>query len=153
MGKEYSEVDRAYLAGFIDADGAIMACIEPHREKKFRFRVRLELKITQKNKKIPSYFCKKYKKGGVIKSRSVYEWRIRDQKDVAFLLNLIEPYSLSKKEQIKKAIMIFESKINSKNDLLRIARLADALSGFNVRSANRRKNFTAKIQEYFSRND
>ena len=37
VGKECAEVDRAYLAGLIDGDGAIMAIIEPHSEKKFRF--------------------------------------------------------------------------------------------------------------------
>ena len=50
VGKECSEVERAYLAGLIDGDGAIMAVIEPHNEKKFRFRVRIELKITQKDR-------------------------------------------------------------------------------------------------------
>ena len=48
MGRILSEADRAYLAGLIDADGAIMASIEKHREKKFGFRVRVTLKITQK---------------------------------------------------------------------------------------------------------
>ena len=51
VGKSYSEVDLAYVAGLIDGDGAVMACIEPHNEKKFRFRVRVVLKVTQKYKK------------------------------------------------------------------------------------------------------
>lgn len=153
VGKKYSEVDRAYLAGFVDADGAVMAHIEPHQEKKFKFRIRLELKITQKNNKVLLYFCQKYNCGSVIKNRSVYDWRIRDQKDVAWLLHFLKPYSRSKQKQIEKALIIVESEIKSKADLLRMARLADALSRFNVRSTNRRKNYTAKIQEYFSRND
>ena len=41
VGKGCSEVDRAYLAGFLDADGAIMAIIEKHQEKKFDFRIRI----------------------------------------------------------------------------------------------------------------
>ena len=35
VGKNYSEVELAYASGFIDADGAIMACIEKHNEKRF----------------------------------------------------------------------------------------------------------------------
>jgi hypothetical protein len=34
VGKKYSKVDCAYLAGLIDGDGAIMAIIEPHNVKK-----------------------------------------------------------------------------------------------------------------------
>ena len=46
VGKNYSEVELAYASGFIDADGAIMACIEKHSEKKFGFRVRVILKVS-----------------------------------------------------------------------------------------------------------
>jgi len=41
VGKKCSEVEKAYIAGFLDADGAIMAFIEPHREKRFGFCVRV----------------------------------------------------------------------------------------------------------------
>ena len=47
VGKISNEAGRAYLAGLIDGDGAIMATIEKHSEKKIGFRVRLEIKITQ----------------------------------------------------------------------------------------------------------
>lgn len=48
VGKGCSEVDRAYIAGLFDCDGAIMASIESHKEKKYGFRVRVILKLTQK---------------------------------------------------------------------------------------------------------
>ncbi len=41
----------------------------------------------------------------------------------------------------------------SEVDLAYIARLADTLSGYNIRSPGRRVNYTSKIQEYFSSND
>jgi len=47
-----TDVERAYLAGFFDADGAIMASIERHAEKRYGFRVRLLIKIAQKNRDI-----------------------------------------------------------------------------------------------------
>jgi hypothetical protein len=49
VGKGCSEVDRAYIAGLMDCDGAIMALIESHKEKRFGFRVRVILQLTQKN--------------------------------------------------------------------------------------------------------
>ena len=33
MRKIVSEVNKAYISGLIDGDGAIMACIEKHTEK------------------------------------------------------------------------------------------------------------------------
>ncbi len=80
VGKECAEVDLAYIAGLIDGDGAIMALIEPHHEKKFRFRVRIELKVTQKEKKNLVFLPKLLGLGSVRKNRTTYDWITRDQK-------------------------------------------------------------------------
>ena len=52
VGKMISEADWSYMSGLIDADGAIMALIETHAGKKFKCRVRIELKVTQKEPRI-----------------------------------------------------------------------------------------------------
>jgi hypothetical protein len=69
------------------------------------------------------------------------------------MLLLIQPYCLVKQQQIALALQILDTSVATKEDLLHIARLADTLSGYNVRSRNRRKNYTAKIQASFSSND
>ena len=153
MGKEFSEAERAYFAGFLDADGAIMATIEKHQEKKFNFRVRITVKITQRDKTILRWFLNKFKIGYIRKNRTTFDWIIRDQKLTEYLLILINPYLKVKNNQAKIAIKILNTKINSQDNLLKVARLADSLSQFNVRSKNRRKNFTSMIQENFSPND
>ena len=66
VGKNYSEVKLAYASGFIDADGAIMACIEKHSEKKFGFRVRVVLKVSQKEIFIIKWFLKTFGPYGTI---------------------------------------------------------------------------------------
>lgn len=60
MGKKCSEVERAYLAGFLGADGVIMALIEKHSEKHFKFRVRVRVvvKITQRKQTTSSMVSK-----------------------------------------------------------------------------------------------
>jgi hypothetical protein len=153
VGKKYAEANRAYLAGLFDADGAIMACIEHHPEKKFRFRVRMFVKISQKNRKILDELCLELGWGSVRLNRRVHEYDIRNQNHIAEFIQLIQPYSRVKDKQLKLAIEILEKKIISKIDLLQVAQLADTLSGYNVRSPGRRKNYTSKIQEYFSSND
>ena len=73
VGKILSAVDRAYAAGFLDADGAIMASIERHHEKKFGFRVRVIIKVTQRDRKILDWFLKKFKNGSIQKNRRAYD--------------------------------------------------------------------------------
>ena len=153
VGKRCSVAERAYLAGLIDGDGAIMAIIEPHREKKFRFRVRIELKITQKNKRDLTFLIQLLGCGPVRENRTTCDWITRDQKEVLRILSVIAPYSKMKKQQIQYAARIIQTSIKSKNDLMRVARLADALSKSNVRSQKRRPNYAILIQEHFSSND
>ena len=145
--------ERAYLAGLVDGDGAIMAIIEPHHEKKHRFRVRIEFKITQKHERDLSFLTDLLGCGKVRVNRTTCDWITRDQKQVLRILSMIRPYSRMKQQQIHGASKIIQTPIGSRSDLIRVARLADALSKFNVRSKNRRKNYAAMIQEHFSSND
>ena len=153
VGKECAEVDRAYIAGLIDGDGAIMAIIEPHSEKKFRFRIRIELKVTQKHRKDLTFLPRLLGCGSVRANRTTFDWMTRDQKEIQRVLSLIRPYTRSKRRQIDAALKIIETPVRSQQDLLRSARLADTLSRFNVRSNNRRKNHVAMVQAHFSSND
>ncbi|MBI5005102.1 MAG: LAGLIDADG family homing endonuclease [Candidatus Lloydbacteria bacterium] len=146
VGKIYIEVDRAYLAGLIDGDGAIMATIERHSEKKFGWRVRVEIKITQKEAVILRFLCQKYQVGNVRVNRTTYDWIVRSQHDVRMILGLISPYSLTKKRQILFAMKILNASVKSNADLVSVARLADALSKHNIRSKDRRKNYAAMIK-------
>ena len=153
MGKKLSEVDRAYIAGFLDADGAIMATIERHQEKRFGFRVRVELKISQSNRSILDWLYKKTAVGYIRRNRTTHDWVVRDQLIVKHMINILRPYLKAKRTQASQALKILESKINSKKDLLSVARSADALSRLNVRSKNRRKNYATMIEDTISRND
>jgi len=122
-----------------------MACIEKHSEKKFNFRIRIVVKITQ-SKKINLEWLKNSLKIGLIRqNRSVVDWIIRDQQCVESLLRLIIPYLRVKKKQAEIALKILKIDIKSRKNLIKVARLADSLSRLNVRSQNRRKNFASMI--------
>jgi LAGLIDADG endonuclease len=153
VGKECVETDRAYLAGLIDGDGAIMALIEKHNEKKFHFRVRVEVKVTQKNRKDVLFLPALSGCGNIRPNRTTWEWITRDQKQILRVLDMIRPYSKMKTRQIDIATKIIRTSVKDRRDLLEVARLADALSRFNVRSNNRRKNHAIMIKTHFSSND
>ena len=147
MGKPVSEVDRAYLAGLLDGDGAIMAVIEPHPEKRFKFRIRLEISVTQSSERDVAWLPDLFGIGYVRRNRRTFQWVVRDQKAVKWLLEMVAPYTRTKKNQVALAMQILDRAIKSKQDLLEVAELADALSKFNVRSNLRRKNHATMIQE------
>ncbi|HUC95471.1 MAG TPA: LAGLIDADG family homing endonuclease [Candidatus Saccharimonadia bacterium] len=153
VGKNISAVNESYTAGFLDADGAIMATIERHKEKRYGFRIRVIVKITQKNKTIVDWFRTQYSIGNVVHNRATYDWIIRDQSDAYSFIKQLEPYIIVKRKQALIALQILDHKISSKEDLISVALLADTLSSYNVRSKLRRRNYSLMIQEVFSRND
>jgi hypothetical protein len=147
VGKPVSEVDRAYLAGLLDGDGAIMAVIERHPEKRFGFRVRLEINVTQSHQDDVAWLPGLTGVGYVRRNRRTFQWVVRDQQAARWLLDMIAPYTRTKRNQVALAIRILGRAIQSKQDLLETAQWADALSKFNVRSNRRRRNHAAMIQE------
>jgi len=88
-----------------------------------------------------------YQIGRVVLNRTTYDWIVKDQSTVKVALELVLPYLRVKQRQANLAIEILTKSIESKSDLIEIAQLADALSGLNVRSENRRKNYAAMVQE------
>ena len=149
MGKTLSKVKRAYIAGFLDADGAIMAVIERHEEKRFKFRVRVTLKISQKDRRVLVWFRSQTKAGRIRKNRGVFDWRVRDQRQVLKILRQIVPFLKSKRKQAMMALQIIERRIELFSDLLETARVADKLASLNVRSKGRRRNFASMIKKAF----
>ena len=145
VGKKFAEVERAYLAGLIDGDGCIMATIEKHREKKFGYRVRIELKVTQKKSDLLGWLFRRYQRGRVSRNRSTFDWIVRDKIDARYLLEFIRPYTKSKRDQVDIALQILAMSDSTCAQLLKAARLADSLSRLNVRSKNRRINFASMI--------
>jgi hypothetical protein len=153
VGKKCAEVDLAYVAGLIDGDGAIMALIEPHNEKKFRFRVRIEVKITQKKRSDLVFLPRLLGFGSVRANGTTFDWISRDQKELAVFIRNMRSYTRMKQKQLSLALQILNTPIRSERELMRVARLADALSKFNVRSSNRRKNYATMIKAHVSSND
>jgi hypothetical protein len=153
VGKTIPEVQKAYLAGFIDGDGAIMALLERHPAKRFGFRVRVWVKATQLRQHDVSWLRNELGIGQVRPSRECWEWLVKDQLAVRWLLQTIQPFARVKARQIRIALQILERRIDSLNDVQELAEWADTLAALNVRSRGRRQNTAAMIQGFVSRND
>jgi hypothetical protein len=145
VGKNLSKAELAYLAGLIDGDGAIMAWIERHPEKKFKFRVRLALKVTLNQKQILEWIRKRVKFGYLKKNRNQYEWCSQDQEKIEKFLSKVLSFLKVKKKQAKIALKIAKIKVESFEDLVKKAKLADSLAKLNTRSEGIRKNFSQAL--------
>jgi len=140
----------AYLAGFFDADGAIMASIERSAQLRFGFRVRLTIKLAQKNKTILEEIQSMIACGKIRLNRTVFELDIKDQTHVKKFIELVYPHCRVKRMQLELALTIIERKssVESIQDMYAISLVADALAEKNVRSKGRRKNFSPMKGRY-----
>ena len=153
VGKTIPEVQKAYLAGFIDGDGAIMALLERHPAKRFGFRVRVWVKATQLRQLDVAWLRDDLGIGQVQAGHGCWEWLVKDQSQAQWLLRAIRPFARVKAPQVDLALQILEHRVESVEDLRELAEMADALSLLNVRSRGRRQNTAAMIQGFVSRND
>jgi len=153
VGKKSFEVHLAYIAGFLDADGAIMATIEFNKQLVNKFRVRVVLKLYQLKPEVLEKIYRSFETGSINKNRSIYQLTVADQRQVIGILEKVYPYLIVKRKQAELALKILETRIDSIDTLLYVAKWADTLSRLNVRSQNRGTKYVTMIQNYFSRND
>lgn len=135
----YGATDRAYLAGFFDGDGAIMAIIEYRAENKFGYKVRLEAKITQKQREILDELQKLFGVGRVKVTGPAYEWIVKNREEMLAFIDLMLPYTRIKYNQLilAKEIAAKLEQNKKKEDLVESVRLAYILSSYNIKSKRR----------------
>ena len=130
-----------------------MALLERQPATRFGFRVRVWVTATQLRRTDVAWLHDEFGIGQVRPSRDCWEWLVKDQSDVQWLLQAIQPFARVKAQQIEVALEILEHRIQSIVDLQKVAEWADALAALNVRSRGRRQNTAAMIQGFVSRND
>ena len=92
--------------------------------------------------------------GYIRQNKTTYDWIIKDQQQILKFVELIYPLLIVKKKQAILAKKILEKKVKSFSDLKNVAKLADKLASLNVRSKNRRKNFSSiVVKKVISPND
>lgn len=159
VDKKYSDVFLAWLAGFFEGDGAILCYVDKAKGYKFKFRIRVIIKLSQKSNKVLEEIKKDLQLGNIILNSkkediklNCFDLVIANQDEVLLFINLIIPYVRFKKNQLEIAIKILTKRkiISSEKDLLQLAKLADSLSILNTRTNNDGKKYTTMIKEYFN---
>lgn len=131
-----TEVGKSYLAGFVDADGAIIAQFVKRKDYKFRYQIRLTLQVTQKTSRIKflQHFVTHYNCGSLRIRGDVADWIVVEAVHVKRILNLIKPYLVLKYEQAELFLEILERLSTMSGDVnkfLEIAQLVEPVSSLN----------------------
>lgn len=150
-----TDLQKAYLCGFIDADGTIVAQITVLPNGPLNFGLRLFININQKAQKRRAFLDTLQQEVGLGSVRTQTDkmayWVISSYKAVGSLLEVITPFLRVKQPQALLLKVIWDKMPLIKNDptrFLEVAILADAVAKLNDSSVNRIHN-GAEIRKSF----
>lgn len=132
--KNISKTDRAYIAGFLDADGSIYAKIKPNKTYKYNYQITQAMVFCQSSS--CDYVLKEISNVlnvGYLRYRNdgITEYVIGDKKSIIKVIKLLLPYLKHKQRQARLMIKILKINIKSKKDLITACRLVDKFGEIN----------------------
>ena len=149
-----TSVEKAYIAGFLDGDGCVMAQLVKHKDYKLGFQIRVSIVFYQKskNQQILSWL-KSILQRGYIRQRNddMTELTIVGPVEVRKTLVLLQPFLRLKSELAQKVIELIDllpAKMDAKT-LLRLSKLVDQPANFTY--YKKRTNTSATVQEYLQK--
>ncbi len=132
------DLDLAYVAGFLDGDGAIMAEIERRMDLRAGVRIRIVVQFAQKSTHadVLEHVRTVLGLGGAINrdNRSGCSYRLKDQAVVQRLLEALQPHVVAKREQLALALQVLATADTGERSAL--ARQIAALNMRSRRGAN-----------------
>lgn len=150
-----SIVQASYIAGFIDADGSLIAQIVSREDYNLKFQIKVSVLCIQKINRI--HHLKDFQSEigtGTVRDRGdgIAELAIVGQKNVFEFLQQIKPYLRNKKKQANLILRICEQLNQIKNNpqkFLELCELADHVAVLN--DSKTRTNTTETVKKVFLR--
>ena len=152
MGSQHYLSD-AYLAGFLDGDGSVVATLERYYSKRFPYRVRIKVNFTQHARHKDKLKLMQEALGGlgVIRTnvrKNLAELVIQERSQVQAVLARLVPFLLIKKDQANLALEVLEGMgSNEKHKpstlsgrvYIRILSLVQKIRGLNSHTGGKRE--------------
>ncbi len=133
--KHLSPKDVAYLAGFVDGDGCILAQIVKREDYRYKFQIRISIIFHQKSKR--NWLLMGFKDtlgGGVLRDKGdgMSELSIVGVEPVVNLIKQLRPHLRAKKVLADLTLEIADklSKVNNKADFIEVCKLVDKVADF-----------------------
>lgn len=147
-----TEIEKASIAGFLDADGCVNAQIVQRAEYRLKFQIRASITFFQSTKR--HWFLlqlhEKLKRGCLRKRNDgMSELSIVGSASVSTLLTDLIPYLKLKKKQAELVLQIVQklSRKQDKHDFLMLCKLADQVGLDSKRRRHRRTITSALVRE------
>lgn len=147
MLRSISSTKKSYLAGFLDADGSIYVQAKPNKTYRFGFQIAPYIVFYQSSKDADSFsnVCSIIKFGHKrLRKDGIIEYIISKQEEIVQFIDLIEPYIVMKKAQLKllKRIIFLRKKANCKKDFIKLMDLVDNFRELNYSKKRKKRTLT-----------
>ena len=131
-----SDFDKAYLAGFLDADGSIYVRLKPNNTYRWKFQISPSVVFYQSSKERKALEgFHKLTKIGYLRDRNdgIVEYTIGDRPSIKKLIEWTMPYLRIKKKQAKLMLRILDKSENvrSAKNFISVAKLIDRFGELN----------------------
>jgi len=138
-----NQVQKAYLAGFLDGDGSIYVRLKPNSTYRYGFQIApyIVLFQSQKEQKKFEKICSMVNLGHLrVRKDGILEYIISRADALRKFLKIVKPFSILKEKQVKLMLEILDKKdkVKNKEDFNRLANLIDRFRDLNY-SKKRKK--------------
>jgi hypothetical protein len=131
-----SQLEKAYLAGFLDGDGSIYAQLKPNPTYRYGFQVAVYAVLFQSEQdrrqfeKICSLIGTGYLR---VRKDGILEYIIGKTDALREFLQMIKPFAILKRRQIDLMLEILDMKVRvkDKKDFIKLAKLIDRFRELN----------------------
>ena len=152
-----SDEEKAYVAGFLDGDGSVMAQLVARKDYKLRYQIRVSIVFYQKTRHQDFLFWLKEQLGyGYIRERrdGMSEYTIVGIREVEFVLKLLIPFLRLKQELAHEVLRLIKAhppqRKMTPRKLVELARLVDATARFNY--SKKRSQTSDRVIEFLTEN-
>lgn len=151
-----SSEEKAYIAGFLDGDGCIMAQLVRRKDYIYGYQIRVSTVFYQKDiHQDILYWLKDKLKYGYIRKRKDHmtEYTIVGQNEVQNILHTLYPYLRLKKSLAKLVLKLIKAhpKKMTASKLLSLSKIVDETAKFNY--SKKRTNKAQTIVDFFTKHN
>ena len=146
--------EKAYIAGFLDGDGSIMAQLVSRKDYKLRYQIRTSVVFYQKSTHHDFLLWLKEQLGcGYVRMRNdgMSEYTIVGFREVSYVLTLLYPFLRLKKVLASEVLDIIkqhpEQRKMTVSILIKLSKLVDKTASFNY--SKKRTNTSSTVISYF----
>lgn len=142
-----NQIQKSYIAGFLDGDGSIYVRLKPNRTYRYGFQISPYIVLFQSQKDQVNFqkICNLINLGYLrIRKDGILEYIIGRTDAIREFLQIVKPFVILKKEQVNLMIKILNMKenIKDKNDFIKLAKLVDSFRDLNYSKKRKKRTLT-----------